>query len=102
MMPEKEASAAMTQPPPPPPSRETDIVFGILLILTGIGLVVVTVFAWMQFDRQRTANAILPSSKPTSSTITYDSTRSNQRGEEEETQINLSRIPKTVLKPFKL
>ena len=25
-------------PPPPPPSRETDIAFGIILILCGIGL----------------------------------------------------------------
>jgi hypothetical protein len=87
-------------PAPPPPSRETDIAFGVILILCGIGLAIFLTYVPTLINRYRD-----PASKPAVTTSLQTTPPGSDEKAEgllpEATQSSATRIPMTTLRPFK-
>lgn len=99
-------SSFRSPPPPlaPPPSRETDVVFGTLLVVTGVLVLIFfgyLVVRYMSPKRQPDAGDEAES-PPSSTTYKSDQTEYTDDAESTEARFRMTlSLPQTVLRPLR-
>jgi hypothetical protein len=92
-------SSSPPAPPPPPPSRETDVAFGIILILMGL-MFAAFLFYLPTLLKPYRSKPLAAADSQNSSTTSKANARKDFK--EDDLAASLPGIPRTVIKPFSL